>query len=255
MVLNERAPAFTTSNLSVSSQRSTKGFPTALGKWALPLVSCFLFQDFSMAEEMGVHQWFKTLNAWSRLYTEHIHSLLFIKDFTEQGRERDFIGYFMSCIYQSQLVLFSLFLCVIMLHLSTTGTSCRLFYWLYGQVGILSFCSLHKYASIWQQVTVFIIWVIESFIQLICLKCRSIQGIKSESFNIFSQKYFIHSRIKQVIVFMIESLNNSLFSLCGFQILKVRGSTWSVFDFDSFIWESHDNSLWVQCVCVCVCVC
>ncbi len=103
MVLNERAPAFTTSNLSVSSQRSTKGFPTALGRRALPLVSCFLFQDFSMAEELGVHQWFKTLNAWSRLYTEPIHSLLF-KDFTEQGRERDFRGYFMSCIYQSQLV-------------------------------------------------------------------------------------------------------------------------------------------------------
>jgi len=52
MVLNKRAPAFTTSNLSASSQRSTKGFPTVLGR----IVSCFLFQDFSMAEEMGVHQ-------------------------------------------------------------------------------------------------------------------------------------------------------------------------------------------------------
>ncbi len=34
-------------------------------------------------------------------YTQstYIHFYL-IKDFTEQGRERDFIGYFMSCIYQ-----------------------------------------------------------------------------------------------------------------------------------------------------------
>lgn len=33
-------------DLSVSSQRSTKDFPTVTGRRALALVSCFLFEDF-----------------------------------------------------------------------------------------------------------------------------------------------------------------------------------------------------------------